>query len=1320
MLSVFDDATSSPQTVALSGSGTIVSFSPSTVTFGSVPLGMISSPQTVTVTNSGANSLTVSNVSFMGINPGDFTQTNDCIGSVASAAKCTISVTFRPAATATRKATIGLYNNDGTSPLGIPVTGIGTAPVLVSLGVSPANPSIAAGTTQQFTAAGTYSDGSRHDVTAAVTWASLPMTVANISNAVGTQGLATGLIQGTSTISAISGAISGSTSLKVGLPLLVSIAVTPANPFRPLGTMPRFTATGTYSDGSTLDLSTSVTWDSSMPTVATISNDSGTQGVANTTATGTTSITATLGSVSGTTIVTVTPAALATITLTPALPSIALGQVQPITATGIFTDGSLQDITQSVQWSSSLPTVAAVSNVANSQGLATGLATGASNITAGLGSVSATTTLTVTAALLVSLNVTPADSTVGNDSGEQLAAIGTYTDGSTQNLTTSVSWSSDRTDIATVGATGLVTAVASGETIISALSGTTVGSTTLTVSSSSLVLIAVTPANPSIALGTGQQFAAVGLLSDGTTQDITGFAHWTSSAADVSTISDSLPTTGLALGQAVGATTIAASVNSIGDSTTLTVTPAALVSISVSPASASIPLGANQQFTAVGTFSDGTTQDLTTSVAWGSSPTPVAVISNDVGNQGLAVSAGVGTTTITASFNSLTSSAGLEVRIAELVSLAILPGNSTVAQGGIQQFTAIGTFTDGSTKDVTSSVAWACANSVVAGISTSGLATGVAQGTTTIAAVSGGINASVTLGVSAVALASIAITPAAPSVAVGSTQPFSAIATYNDGSTQDLTVVANWSSSNNAVAVVQSAGQLSPGLVATSALGATTIRAAYAGVSGATAITVVTTTKIQHIVFIIKENRTFDNYFGSYPGAMGATSGMYSTQQLLPLEHEPDLTTSPLCHAWLCARTAIDNGRMDKFDSTAQYISPGFLAMSQYTQNDIPNYWAYASHFVLADNMFSSMTGPSFPNHLYTISASSANTINNPSSAGSWGCDSPPTATVQILNPTTGTSSLVYPCFDIQTLADKLDVAGISWRYYAPGPGENGYVWSAYDAIRHIRLGMDWTTHVFPTAQFASDAATGNLPAVSWVVTQYATSEHPPVSVCQGENWTVNQLNALMAGPQWNSSAVFLTWDDYGGFYDHVPPPGLDAFGLGPRMPLLIISPFARTGYISHTQYEFASVLKFIEERFGFTPLTGRDAQANDLLDSFDFTQSALAPLPLQTRNCAKLPVPVSLSATNLAFGSQAAGTTSAPTTVTLTNNQTVSLNLSVIAYGDIVQSNTCGTSVAPGASCVLSIAFTPAQKKLRFGILVITDDASSSPQTITVSGTGT
>ena len=383
---------------------------------------------------------------------------------------------------------------------------------------------------------------------------------------------------------------------------------------------------------------------------------------------------------------------------------------------------------------------------------------------------------------------------------------------------------------------------------------------------------------------------------------------------------------------------------------------------------------------------------------------------------------------------------------------------------------------------------------------------------------------------------------------------------------------------------------------------------------------------IQHIVFIVKENHTFDNYFGTFPGADGATTATISTGATITLGHTPDPPPHDICHSWKCAIQAIDGGKMDMFDligsstSNPCNMNGDLLCLTQYLQSDIPNYWAYAQNFVLADRMFSSLHGPSFPNHLYTVAGQSGSAINNPSNPGltgnavSWGCDAESTATVQVLDPSTGNISTVFPCFDFATLMDSLQTAGISWKYYAPTEGNSGYIWNTPDAIKHIRNTSLWTANDVPDTQFVTDATSGNLPAVSWLVTSSENSDHPASVVCNGENWAVQQLNAVMQGSGWNSTVVFLTWDDFGGFYDHVPPPSPDQFGLGPRVPLIIISPFAKKGFISHTQYEFGSFLKFVEERYGLPSLGQRDVAANDMTDSFNFNQTPLPPLVLTPR----------------------------------------------------------------------------------------------------------
>jgi len=378
---------------------------------------------------------------------------------------------------------------------------------------------------------------------------------------------------------------------------------------------------------------------------------------------------------------------------------------------------------------------------------------------------------------------------------------------------------------------------------------------------------------------------------------------------------------------------------------------------------------------------------------------------------------------------------------------------------------------------------------------------------------------------------------------------------------------------------------------------------------------------ISHVVIIDKENHSFDNMFGRFPRADGATAADQASGQSIPLNHTPDHTLLDIAHAGDAAAFAADQGRMDRFDQLPGAIQDGKdIADSQYTSSDIPLYWKYAKTFTLDDHFFSTIMGPSFPNHLVTIAASSANAVDNPVGQihHAWGCDGGSLSRVTTVDPTSGQHALVKPCFDLETLADTMQRAHVSWKYYAPGAYKSGYIWSAFDAIKHIRYSRLWKTNVPSDTQFKKDLAAGKLPAVSWLVTNEAESEHPPYSMCVGENWTVDQINAIMRSKYWKSTLIVLTWDDFGGFYDHVSPPRLDYISLGPRVPTLIISPYARPHYIDHHIMEFDSVLKFIEDNYHLPPLSDRDRNARSLTTSLNFKQRLLAPLILEQTTCSE------------------------------------------------------------------------------------------------------
>jgi phospholipase C len=376
---------------------------------------------------------------------------------------------------------------------------------------------------------------------------------------------------------------------------------------------------------------------------------------------------------------------------------------------------------------------------------------------------------------------------------------------------------------------------------------------------------------------------------------------------------------------------------------------------------------------------------------------------------------------------------------------------------------------------------------------------------------------------------------------------------------------------------------------------------------------------IKHIVIIIRENHSFDNLFGTFPGADGTRVGELPSGKDIPLLHTPDRTALDIGHAGDAAQFAVDQGRMDRFNLLPGGIQDGQnIADSQYHESDIPNYWRYASTYTLDDHFFSTIMGPSYPNHLVLIAAGSHNTVDNPygQTRHAWGCDGGKYSFVVAVNPISDKHYRIKPCFDMPTMADTLQRAHVSWKYYSPGPHRSGYIWSAFDSIKHIRYGPLWKTNIPSDTQFERDVTLGRLPDVSWLVTDENLSEHPPYSMCVGEGWTVNHINAVMKSPVWKSTLIVLTWDDFGGFFDHVAPPAEDYISLGPRVPTILLSPYARPHYVDHTAMNFTSILKFIEQDYHLPALNGRDRSAPSLLSSLDFRQHPLSPIVLKPHAC--------------------------------------------------------------------------------------------------------
>jgi phospholipase C len=378
---------------------------------------------------------------------------------------------------------------------------------------------------------------------------------------------------------------------------------------------------------------------------------------------------------------------------------------------------------------------------------------------------------------------------------------------------------------------------------------------------------------------------------------------------------------------------------------------------------------------------------------------------------------------------------------------------------------------------------------------------------------------------------------------------------------------------------------------------------------------------IKHVVIVVQENRSFDNLFFGFKGAQYADSGYMHDGTKVPLR-ETSLDGHDIGHAWSDALGDYDNGKMDGFDlnRTGDGSRAGTYPYRYVDRHEIEPYWSMAQQYALADHMFPTMLGGSFTAHLDLI-ATTANLQPGLSEVDwpllmPWGCDAPGGTKTSLLDTqrVEHLSQGPFPCFtQFATLADLLDAAHVSWGYYAPkvgGGDTGGRVWTEFDAISKIRHGPDWSRNMIsPPSRVLGDATSGNLPSVAWVIPDWRDSDHPG-SGTDGPSWVTSVVNAIGESPDWNSTAIVVLWDDWGGWYDNVVPPQLDFRGLGIRVPCIVISAYARKGYVSHTEYEFGSVLQFVEEVFSLPPLSSlglgsgyTDQRAYAMTDVFDFKQ---------------------------------------------------------------------------------------------------------------------
>jgi len=571
---------------------------------------------------------------------------------------------------------LSLLSACGSGSLAPGVGGSSRSPSLQSIQVAPSGPTIALGENQQFTATGLYSDGSTKDLTGSADWASSNSGIATLSGS----GFATSRGAGSATISATLSGVTGYGTLTVTKAILVSITVTPANPDLLLGTLQQFTATGTFSDQSMQDITGSVTWASSNTSVASIRSG----GLAAGLTLGSLIISASSGSISGSTTVNVGPAALSSIRIRPENGKIAQFTSQSFQAIGTYTDGALHNVTTKVSWTSSDTSVAKIS----SGGLAKSLAPGTTTITATIGSISASTTLEVTDATIVSVSVMPSGKTIFLGTKLPFTAVGLFSDNTTQVITIDSKWRSNNRAVATVPG-GTAVAVGPGTADISATFELVSGSVPLYVSSATIASISVTPATALLTPGTSVGCVATGTFSDGSTQVITDFVKWNSSAPTVASVGPEGEVTARSGGSAI----IGAQFDSVTGDSTITVDASQLTSLQISPPTASIAQQSGVAFKAIGTFADGTVQDLTSYVLWTSSAPSVATI-----NTGRATGLEPGTATIVALYDG-------QVGIADLTVTSATAGSQSPAaihfgQSGFTRFIVLAHLSDGTGRDV--------------------------------------------------------------------------------------------------------------------------------------------------------------------------------------------------------------------------------------------------------------------------------------------------------------------------------------------------------------------------------------------------------------------------------------------------------------------------------------------------------------------------------------------------------------------------------------------------------------------------------------------
>lgn len=764
----------------------------------------------------------------------DVTAQATWIASISSTASLTTAGSFTGLAPGVTEVSATFSNVTGKASLEVVDPG-----TITTVTVTPTTATIASGATQRLTATATRTDGTTVDVTTTAVWTVDDASVATVSSSAGSEGTVRASGPGTAIVSATFGGRSGRATITVqsATVLLTGITIAPSPVTVAYGASVQLRATGTYSNGTTQDLTATATWSTSAPAVAPV-----TQGLVSGLSAGSAAVTATVGSVSATVSVTITAAPLKTLTVTIAAPAtVDVGGSTSARALGIFADGSTSDVTEQCAWSTADAAVASVSNTAGTRGTVTGAGAGVSVITAVLQGLSASANITVRAPVTYRLVVAPGSASVAAGTTQTFTATRVGSDGSQTDVTASAAWTSSSLTVATVsGATA--TAINPGSTTITASAGGLTGTATLTVTARPITPIGLTiaPSTATIAVGASTTFVATLAMSDGTTQDVTATATWTSSASGVVTI-----VAGRATGVTAGTATITSTASGFSATASVTVSavPPGIVSLAMNPPGGSLNVGASQAISVTATFADGSTQNVTAQATFSSTAPNVARIAG-----GSLTGVAAGTTTVLASYNGLTASGTWTViaTTPTLTSIVVTLNPTTVDVAGTSNAIATAVYSDGTRRDVTATATWASSQTSIATVQTGRgvIVRGVAAGTASISATLGGVTGLATITVRPPTLTNLLIIPTSATMAVGDTRSFTAQAVFSNNTTLDVTAQAAWVSTSPNVATVSNAAGTKGSVVAVAA-GTSSIQVTYSGRTATAQVTVARITGIQ-------------------------------------------------------------------------------------------------------------------------------------------------------------------------------------------------------------------------------------------------------------------------------------------------------------------------------------------------------------------------------------------------------------------------------------------------------------------------------------------